>query len=143
MHAVDWYPTLLKLAGANVEQKLAPDGLDAWPTLTQGAKSPHDAILLLGTVPGRAAVRMGDWKLLLNANDKDAEEASDDGAQGAGNVELYNLADDIGETKNLAAVQPEKAKELRTRLEAFLNDAAKPGNPAEAKPAKRKRAAIK
>ena len=76
MHAVDWYPTLLKLAGASTQQKLAPDGLDYWPTLTQGAKSPHDAILLMGTIPGRAAVRMGDWKLLVNASEVDAEEAA-------------------------------------------------------------------
>ena len=75
MHAVDWYPTLLKLAGASLEQKLALDGLDAWPMLTQGAKSPHDAILLAGTAPSRMAIRMGDWKLLLNANEQITEEA--------------------------------------------------------------------
>ena len=37
-------------------------GLDLWPALTQGAKLPHDAILLMGTTPDRAAVRMDDWK---------------------------------------------------------------------------------
>ena len=139
LHAVDWYPTLLKLAGASAEQKLAPDGLDIWPVLTQGAKSPHDAILLMGTRPGRAAVRMGDWKLLLNASEIDAEEAAaDDDAKG---VELYHLADDPGESKNLAAAQPEKAKELRARLDVFLKDAAKPGGGSAANPAARKKAA--
>ena len=43
-------------------------------TLTQGAKSPHDALLLAGPSPDTAAVRMGDWKLLLNASDEDAED---------------------------------------------------------------------
>ena len=38
IHAVDWYPTLLKAAGAPLEQRLPLDGLDVWPTLTQGAK---------------------------------------------------------------------------------------------------------
>ena len=139
MHAVDWYPTLLKLAGAPTKQKLAPDGLDLWPVLTQGAKSPHDAILLLGTVPGKAAVRMGDWKLLLNASERNAEEAPDDEAKSTGSVELYNLAADIGETKNLAASQPVKVKELRARLDAFLKNAAPPGH-AAAKPAARRKA---
>src|SRR6185436_3129358 len=60
LHVVDWYPTLLKLAGAYARQKLPPDGLDIWPVVAQGAKSPHDAILLMGTAPGRAAVRLGD-----------------------------------------------------------------------------------
>ena len=132
MHAVDWYPTLLKLAGASAQQKLAPDGLDLWPVLTQGAKSPHDAILLMGTTPGRAAVRMGDWKLLLNASETDAEEAAGDVDKSTATkgVELYNLADDIGESKNLAASQPEKVKELRARLDAFLKGAVPPGNSA-------------
>ncbi len=139
MHAVDWYPTLLKLSGAPTAQKLAPDGLDIWPVLTQGAKSPHDAILLLGTVPGKAAVRMGDWKLLLNASEKNAEEAPGDEPKSTDSVELYNLAEDIGETKNLAATQPVRVKELRARLDAFLKNAAPPGN-AAAKPAARRNA---
>lgn len=141
MHAVDWQPTLLKLAGATAEQKPPSDGLDVWPMLTQGAKSPHDAILLMGTTPGRAAVRMGDWKLLTNANEKDAEESADDDAKAAGKVELYNLAEDIGETKDLAAAKPEKVKELRARLDAFLQDAVPPGGGPASKGAKRKRKA--
>ncbi len=140
LHAVDWYPTLLKLAGAPAEQKLAPDGLDIWPVLTKGAKSPHDALLLLGTIPGKAALRMGDWKLLLNASEKDAEDATDDTAKSKGTVELYNLSDDIGEKNNLAAAQPEKVKELRARLESLLKNAAPPGNgTAKTKPAKKNR----
>lgn len=142
LHAVDWYPTLLKLAGAKTEQTLPLDGLDIAPVLTQGAKSPHDAILLMGTVTGRAAVRMGDWKLLLNASDADAEEAAE-GAEKSDaqrGVELYNLGEDISESKNLAATQPAKVKELRERLDALLKNAVPPGNP-NAKPAARRKSA--
>ena len=142
MHAVDWYPTLLKLAGAPTAQKLPLDGLDIWPVLTAGAKSPHDAILLASTVPGRAAVRMGDWKLLLNASEQDAEEVTTESAAPAGKVELYNLATDISEKQNLAATNPEKVKELRARLNALLKDSVVPGNP-KAKPAARKNAKAK
>jgi arylsulfatase A-like enzyme len=138
IHAVDWYPTLLKLAGAPTEQKLKPDGLDIWPVLTSGAKSPHDAILLMGTVPGKAAVRMGDWKLLRNPSEVDAEESDDKSA--AAGLELYNLADDISEKNNLAASNPEKVKELNTRLDELLKDAVPPGAPSPAK-AERKKAA--
>lgn len=129
LHGVDWYPTLLKLASASTEQRLSPDGLDIWPVLTAGAKSPHDAILLMGTQPGRAAVRMGDWKLLLNSGQKDSEETSGADEESSGRVELYNLADDIGEAHDLAATQPARVKELRDRLNLFLKDAVKPGNP--------------
>ena len=124
MHAVDWYPTLLRLAGASLEQRLPLDGLDVWPMLTQGAKSPHDAILLAGTAPSRMALRMGDWKLLLNATEPGAGQAL---PAGTAKVELYNLVDDIGESKNLAASQPQRARQMRTRLEAFLKDAVPPG----------------
>ena len=142
MHAVDWYPTLLKLAGAPTAQKLPLDGLDIWPVLTAGAKSPHGAILLAGTVPGRAAVRMGDWKLLLNASEQDAEEVTTESAAPAGKVELYNLATDISEKQNLAATNPEKVKELRARLNTLLKDSVAPGNP-KAKPAARNNAKAK
>jgi arylsulfatase A-like enzyme len=127
MHAVDWYPTLLKLAGASLEQKLALDGLDVWPMLTQGAKSPHDAILLAGTAPSRMALRMGDWKLLLNAGEQNAEETPTSDGKATGKVELYNLAEDISESNNLAASQPERVKEMRTRLESHLKTAVPPG----------------
>ena len=138
LHAVDWYPTLLKLAGANPEQKLAPDGVDIWPALTQSAKVPRDALLLHGTTPGKAAIRMGDWKLLLNASERDAEDAPDEPAAARGKVELYNLADDIAEAKNLADSQPDKVKELRERLNAFLKGAVKPGGSTEQPQVKRK-----
>ncbi len=140
LHMVDWYPTLLKLAGASTEQKLAPDGLDLWPVLTAGAKSPHDAILL-NTTPRNGAIRMGNWKLVMGGNLADSDEAppaaKDDapkkgkkGKQAAGGdaprVELFNLAEDISEKNNLAEQQPDKVKELRTRLEAFAKQAVPP-----------------
>ena len=93
----------VKLAGGKLEQKLPLDGLDIWPVLTQGAKSPHDALLLCGTRPGQAALRMGDWKLLASASEVDAEESEGTpaGKQARGKaarvsqgMELYNLAED-------------------------------------------------
>ncbi len=136
MHAVDWYPTLVKLTGAPAAQALAPDGLDIWPVLTQGAKSPHDALLLPGMAPDKMALRMGDWKLLLNASDKDAEEAK--GSDKAiGKMELYNLANDIAEKNNLAKTQPEKLAGMRARLDALLLDAVPAGGPSEIAPTKK------
>ncbi len=114
MHIVDWYPTLLKLTGAPTAQKHAPDGLDIWPVLTQGAKSPHDAILLHGTTLNVKALRMGDWKLLLPASDK---------------MELFNLVKDISEKQNLADAQPDRVKAMRARLDEMTKDAVPLGGP--------------
>jgi arylsulfatase A-like enzyme len=112
LHAVDWYPTLVKLAGADPAQGLPLDGRDILPVLTQGAKSPHDALILCGMKPGQAAVRMGDWKLLVGANGNTRETG-----------QLYHLAKDIGEKHDLAAEHPDKLRELRTRYDGMMKTA--------------------
>lgn len=144
IHIVDLFPTLVTLAGGSLKQKLPLDGADVWPTITLGAKSPHDAILLCQS-PTRAAVRVGDWKLMVGAGAAD-EPAAEAAATNAGakkkgkknakvaagdSLQLFNLKDDVGEKQNLAAQQPEKLKELETQLRSFLNPAVKPGNPDE------------
>jgi arylsulfatase A-like enzyme len=125
LHIVDWYPTLLKLAGANLKQKLPLDGLDAWGALAQGKASPHAEILLNAT-PRTGALRVGDWKLVLNGK-VDAGEG--DGAQEtlvSTSVELFNLAHDPYEKHNLAAQQMDKVKELRARYDKLAAQAVPP-----------------
>lgn len=141
LHMVDWFPTLGKLAGATVEGKLPLDGRDAWPAIAEGQPSPHDAILL-NTTPQSGAIRMGDWKLVLGGNvtesdDGDSASAGDapkkrgarkKSAAIAAAVELFNLADDPGEKRNLAETNPGKVRELQTRYEAFAREAVPPRN---------------
>lgn len=126
----DWYPTLLKLTGANPAQTLPVDGKDIWPLLTVGKAPDRDALLIVGTSPNRTAVRMGDWKLLVNPNHSqgrrgDPEDEAETPAtteQGSGSIELYDLAHDISETTNLAAAQPERVKMMRARMDAMMKD---------------------
>ena len=128
VHAVDWYPTCVNLAGGKLEQPLPLDGKDIWPVLTQGAKSPHDAILLSGTVIGKTAVRAGDWKLLLGQSDG-KEEKEKDAKMSKGEDLLFNLAEDIGEKNNLADKNPEKLAEMKGILDRLLKDAVPSGDP--------------
>jgi len=133
LHMVDWYPTLLKLTGASLEQSTPLDGRDAWATITQGAKSPHEEILL-NVTPTNGAIRVGDWKLVLRggSNDDPADQPAPKArkkrpsAESADDVELFNLADDLSEQKNLAAEHPDKVRDLRARLEAYANQAVPP-----------------
>lgn len=114
LHAVDWYPTLTKLAGATAEPKLPLDGHDIMPVLTEGAKSPHEALILNGTRRGQAAIRKGDWKLLVGVGNGD---------------QLYNLAQDIGEKTDLANENPDQLKELRALYDAMMEKAVPHGEP--------------
>jgi hypothetical protein len=74
------------------------DGIDLLPHLL-GEKTtpPHD--FLCWRAGAQKAIRMGDWKLVQTPRDTTAQ--------------LFNLKDDIGEQKNLAASQPAKLKELQ------------------------------
>jgi arylsulfatase A-like enzyme len=133
LHIVDWYPTLLKLAGARLDQKLPLDGRDAWPTITQGQPSPHDAILL-NTAPRVGAIRVGNWKLVLNGGVDDIEEAEnpENAPHKAARkrareaLELFNLGNDPYEKTNLAAQRPDTVRELRARYDKLARQAMAP-----------------
>lgn len=137
MHVVDWYPTLVKLAEGSLDQKLPIDGMDVWPMLTTQAASPHNAILSVHS-PTKAAVRMGDWKLISQAPSVNAPARAaraktrvKNRQQGAETIQLYNLATDIGEATNLAEKDPERVATMKAMLDVLLKDAVPSGAPAE------------
>ena len=154
LHMVDWYPTLLNLAGVSLAQKHPLDGRDAWPAITQGAPSPHEDLLINISATG-GAVRVGDWKLVVNGQRADAEDmgareagaAPKDGAKkkktankqadkagaAAENIELFDLKSDPYEKTNLAQKNPDKVKQLRARLDSYAK-AAVPSKLAPAAP---------
>lgn len=123
MHIVDWYPTLVKVCGAKSEQPLPVDGLNIWPTLTQGKPTPH-AEILINTTPSAGAIRLGDWKLIV----KNGEDDPDGGAtkKGQESVELFDLKNDPYEKSNLASQQPERVKELKGKLATYAKQAVAP-----------------
>jgi len=136
LHIVDWYPTLLKLAGAPLEQKLPLDGRDAWSTIAEGKPSPHQEILH-NAAPRSGAIRVGDWKLVINGSRGTAEDeppaagakrAKARRAQGQSGerVELFNIAQDPYERNDQAARLPAKVQELRARYNALAQQAVPP-----------------
>lgn len=112
--SVDYAPFLAEAAGVPASALPRMDGRSFTPLL-RGKPSlgraevfwhyPHYSPQL-GTPS--AAVRRGDDKLILFFEDQ--------------HVELYNLKDDIGETRDLAREQPAKAAALRRRLEEWLRE---------------------
>ena len=56
-------------------------------------------------------IRCGSWKLILEAD-----------KQSKAKVQLYNLADDIGETKNLTVGLPDRVEQMTALLEKPITD---------------------
>lgn len=111
--SLDIFPTAVAAAGGTLPEGRKLDGVDLLPHLA-GEKSgpPHEQ--LFWRFGAQAATRKGDWKLVRLAN------------QGQPQVELYNLADDISEEKNLADDKPDIVKELTSSLEAWNAQLAEP-----------------
>ena len=133
MHMIDWYPTFVKLAGGTLEGSQPLDGKDVWPMLTEQAPSPHEYILS-AQAPDKAALRMGDWKLIENRSASAAKAKGKGKGKNKGKaakesepLALYDLAKDPGETTNLAGSEPERLGAMRAKLDELLKDAAPPG----------------
>jgi arylsulfatase A-like enzyme len=112
IHVVDLYPTLAALAGASTAKCKPLDGVDVWGTLSRGAPSPRSEIVY-NIEPFRAAIRRGDWKLIWRT-------------MLPSSVDLYDLASDPSETKNLADAHPGMVAEFKQRLDSLATGAVKP-----------------
>lgn len=135
LHMVDWFPTLLGLAGASAESKLPLDGHDIWPVLTSGAQSPHEFILHNAS-PSGGALSMGDWKVVIHlqaspkgkGKGKNRQTGEERTGNGEESVELFNLRNDPGEKIDLASQEPAKTAELLAKYHALAAEAVPPGN---------------
>jgi arylsulfatase A-like enzyme len=122
LHMVDWYPTLLKLCGASAKQKLPVDGRDIWPCLTRGKLSPHKEIVM-NITPNRGAIRVGDWKLVINDGQRNNRATNE-----VAKMELFNLAEDPNEKHNQVEDDPGRLRKLRARYDELAGQAVPPKN---------------
>ncbi len=125
--STDFYPTILEMAGMTARPAQDRDGVSLAGLLRGEQTLRRDALYWhyphysnQGGFPG-GAVRMGDWKLIERYED--------------GRVHLYNLREDIGERKDLAARHPDRAAAMRKKLHAWYREVdakflrSKPGGP--------------
>lgn len=112
--STDFYPTMLEMAALPAMPEQNKDGVSLVPLLKQNGSIKRDAIYWhyphyanQGGFPG-GAIREGDYKLLERFED--------------GRVHLYNLADDIGERNDLAAMMPDRVAHMRQDLHAWYKE---------------------
>jgi arylsulfatase A-like enzyme len=112
---LDVLPTIVSAAGGKIEPSAKLDGVDLVPYVLGANKNrPHQT--LYWRYGPQWAVRDGDFKLVVSRG-------------GSGQPELYNLAEDIGESKNLASAQPAKVKQLQALWTKWSAEQAEPSAP--------------
>ncbi len=117
VHSVDFYPTMLEMAGVEAADGQVIDGLSIVRLLKQTGTLERKAVYWhyphynpcgeAGVTP-HGAVRCGRYKLIQFYEDM--------------RVEMYDLKSDIGEKHNLAKQMPDKAAELTKMLQQWRTD---------------------
>lgn len=103
----DFLPTAAEIAGMGAPQEI--DGISMLPAILGQPQQDHEFLYWEFHERGfTQSVRKGEWKAVRNVRDKP--------------VELYNLHDDPGETKNLAEQFPDRVKELQQIMQEARTD---------------------
>jgi arylsulfatase A len=124
---VDLMATLAAATGTQLPPDAAADSHDLLPWLTGRSHAPPRTALVHNTNPEQYAIRDGAWLLVdgptgvMEPRQRSAPAAwlekhgypPEDGQP----VELYDLAQDVGQRHNLAADHPDKVAELRGLLD--------------------------
>ncbi len=110
----DIFPTFCDVAGASCQPT---DGLSLYPTLTaKGQQQRHEFLYWeFPAYTGQQAVRMGEWKGIRKNLIK-----------GEGDLELYNLNDDIEESDDVSAQYPEVVQKIQKIMKAQHSEAQNP-----------------
>ncbi|MEO1524318.1 MAG: sulfatase [Planctomycetota bacterium] len=123
IHVVDWLPTLLEAANHQSDQP--EDGVSLL-SLFRGETLPERSLYwylplydLRWAATPCSIMRRGDWKLIEFYGDWfDEDKRYHTGHR----VELYNLANDIGERNDLSSKHPERVESMQRQLSQWLSE---------------------
>ena len=105
--SLDVMPTLLAIAGYDDQACLNLDGVDLSPVLFDRQSLGNRQLFWNGR-----AMRDGKWKLVL-------------GKSNQGEVQLFDLSQDLGEKANVADQHPERARQMQKALEHWIIEVAR------------------
>jgi len=104
VHITDWMPTFCALAGYRSDGDLKWDGADITRVLVDRATLPDRPIYSVGPGWGARSLRWGRWKLIVHGENPSRK------------YELFDVAADPAESKNLAAQQPDRLGQLLDKM---------------------------
>jgi arylsulfatase A-like enzyme len=142
--SLDILPTSVAAAGSEPATDWQLDGVNLLPYLSgKMENAPHDS--LYWRFGPQWAIRQGDWKLAQGFDEANNPMPGQPNRYQVTGPMLYNLADDPGETKELASAQPERVRDMKAAWDKWNAEQKDAGwlpnpNPAKAK-AKAKKAA--
>lgn len=107
---IDLLPTFANLAGAKIPDDRIIDGKNIWPIISgeKGARSPHE-IYYYYKGNRLESARQGKWKVRRSGKKSQT-------------VELYDLDNDITESKNLSQKNPELIQTILKKMDKFDKD---------------------
>jgi arylsulfatase A-like enzyme len=118
----DFIRTCSDILGVELADHAGVDSVSFLPTLNDPSKTERDAVVH-HSINGSFALRQGDWKLALckGSGGWSAPKPGDSPAD-APAVQLFNLAEDVGETRNLEADYPERVKAMTELLKKYVEN---------------------
>ncbi|NLX98852.1 MAG: arylsulfatase [Rhodopirellula sp.] len=121
VHQADVLATVADIQGVKLPANAGEDSFSLLPLL-RGAREPvRDHAVSHGS-SGLPALRIGLWKMLFGPTGGGAWSKMSATEPDGRPAQLYNLADDIGETKNLYADRPEMVRQMTERMERIVGD---------------------
>jgi arylsulfatase A len=128
----DLMATCADIVGETLPDQAGEDSVSMLPLLRGSGPSERSSVVH-HSITGKFAIRDGRWKLVLCPGSggwthNDAAAARD----GLPLVQLYDMQEDPGETRNLQAEQPEKVRELLAQLKQQVADGRSTPGPQQA-----------
>lgn len=120
----DFMATLADIVDVKLPDDAGEDSVSILPALLAEAKAPLREAIVHHSINGSFAIRQGDWKLEL-CRDSGGWSEPRPGSKNAGglpDLQLYNLASDVGEQRNVYAEHPAIVDELTALLQRYQAD---------------------
>ncbi|MEM8680732.1 MAG: sulfatase, partial [Planctomycetota bacterium] len=109
---LDLLPTIAAITGSTLPEGIRIDGQDTTDTILNGAPSPRTEFLYYSANGNLEGLRQGDWKLLVKKSGRQPQETG----RPATRRLLFNLANDLSETTNVADDNAARTEAMQARM---------------------------